>query len=300
MMLSILLFIKYRQKTIFIFPLFLSTILLIMSHHLTTYFYLMILVFIVFFENISQKKWTNTLRRDIVYILTSSVLIFSNWAFIAIPVYEGFMNYKINIGPISFGNNAVIFFFYTLFVISFLIIILDRKFGITQKRIKKHHLSSEFKFLISFGVGLIILLFFAIVDLPTLNFTLPLETAIFIIPYILILSLAIVGISFTKKLKNGAFIQGWFFAVIFSLIFSIVTSTRQLFPQRHPEYFEAPLAILVIFGINALVTTNNIDYLKQKVKKIFKIKKPIFEKNNKSFSSKKCYIFFCNNCNCFC
>jgi len=66
MMLSIYFFIKFRQDARFITPLFISTILLIMSHHLTTYFYLVSLIFIVFVENASKKEWTPSLKKDVL------------------------------------------------------------------------------------------------------------------------------------------------------------------------------------------------------------------------------------------
>ena len=91
MILSMYLFLKYRKNTKYTIPLLISTALLIMSHHLTTYFYLIILIFVIFIENIKNKSWTITLKKDIYYIITSTVMTFSYWAFIATTVFQDFM-----------------------------------------------------------------------------------------------------------------------------------------------------------------------------------------------------------------
>jgi len=91
MILSMYLFVKYRKNNKYAIPLAISTILLVMSHHLTTYFYLISLVFIIFVENVTVKEWTGTFKKDLLYLFLTSILIFSYWALIAKTVYENFM-----------------------------------------------------------------------------------------------------------------------------------------------------------------------------------------------------------------
>ena len=88
MMLSLYFFLKYRKDIKYTLPLIVSTGLLIMSHHLTTYFYLIALIMIFFFENATVKEWTNSAQKDILYIVVASAGIFAYWRFIATPVYE--------------------------------------------------------------------------------------------------------------------------------------------------------------------------------------------------------------------
>jgi len=76
MVLSLYFFVKFRNKEIYAVPLTISTLLLIMSHHLTTYFYLITLIGILFFENFYQKEWTKTIRKDFIYIIIASSLTF--------------------------------------------------------------------------------------------------------------------------------------------------------------------------------------------------------------------------------
>ena len=115
MILSAYLFLKYRTKTKYIIPLLISTILLIMSHHLTTYFYLIVLVFVVFLENITVKKWTNTFKKDIIYLFTITVIIFSYWSIIARTVFDTFMSSGLTIAGIRLNSIYIVVIFYILF-----------------------------------------------------------------------------------------------------------------------------------------------------------------------------------------
>src|SRR4030042_1858950 len=139
MMFSMYLFIKFRQNRMYAIPLIISTILLIMSHHLTTYFYIISLIFIVFFENViiedpSIKKWTLSIKKDVFYIVLTSVLIFSYWAFIATPVYENFLISGFSIASFKIEPILVIILFYVLFFCSFSIAVLIRRFNIFIKK----------------------------------------------------------------------------------------------------------------------------------------------------------------------
>ena len=129
MMLSMFLFLKYRKSTKYIVPLLISTFLLVMSHHLTTYFYLIILIFIVFLENLKANKWTLSFKKDVLYLFSSSIIIFSYWAFVATTVYESFMRSGLSIGGVHIESVFIIGLFYAIFFGIFWLI----------KKIRKHH-----------------------------------------------------------------------------------------------------------------------------------------------------------------
>ena len=88
MLLSLYLFIKYLKDGRYLLPLILSTILLIMSHHLTTYFYLISLFGIVVFQSISTPL--RELKRQILYVLVCSLMAFVYWFTVAIPVFNDY------------------------------------------------------------------------------------------------------------------------------------------------------------------------------------------------------------------
>ncbi len=268
MMLSIYFFIKYRQDFRYIIPLFISTILLIMSHHLTTYFYLISLVFIVFVENASRKEWAPSLKLDVPYILLASGLIFSYWAFIATPVYESFMNTGITLGPISIESNVTIALFYMLFFSSFGIIWLKRRFNIFFEREDAAVNSCIVKFSITLIIGLTAMGIFSIFKMPWTNFSLTPLSIIYAIPLLLIFGFGVAGFRHTRFIKNGFFIRGWLMAILLSFTYGLVTNSWTLYPHRHLEYIMIPLSIISIYGIRSIFLNLNYESLSKRIRKI--------------------------------
>ena len=282
MMFSIYLFIKFREDIRFIIPLFISTILLIMSHHLTTYIYLISLIFIVFVENASQKEWTPFLKKDVGYIFITSGLIFSYWILIATPVYNNFMSGGLKIGVISLGSNYTIILFYLLFFLMFGIIWLKRKLNIFIIRENPTSKSVLIKFSITMIIILIVMSVFSVIKIPWTNFSFTSLSIIYSIPLILIFAFGVAGFRYTRFIKNGSFIRGWLLAIFVSFGFGIITNSSTILPHRHFEYMMAPLSIISIFGIRGIFLKLNYEKLSKITEKLSYMKKPSFYSFNKS------------------
>jgi len=274
MMLSLYLFIKYRQDARYIIPLSVSTILLVMSHHLTTYFYLISLITIVFVENASIREWTSSLRKDIFYIVATSGLIFSYWMIVATPVYESFMKYGFKLGSIRIGSQYVMLFFYLGFFLMFGIIWLKRKLNLFTKRKEPSVKSAILKVSLTMIISLSAMAFFSLVKLPWTNFAFTPLSILYSIPLLLVFGFAIAGFRYIGLVKNGQFIMGWLLAIVFSFVFSIVTNSTALFPHRHLEYMMAPLSIISVFGISAIFLNLRYEKISSFTNKIRTTKKP--------------------------
>lgn len=292
MMLSLYFFIKYRQKFVYVLPLFISTILLIMSHHLTTYFYLISLVFIVFFENASQDKWTYSIKRDAVYIFITSALVFSYWAFIAKTVYESFMNYNLSLGGLRVSSIYIIILFYVLFFCSFGVAKLIRRLFYfinkarinVKNRILKFFIWIVWKFnpfiekpqptiksrIILFSLTIIIclssMIYFLYNPLPWTNFPFTFNSMILAIPLLIVFAFGMAGFRYTCYIKNGFFVRGWLLAIISSLLFSLITINTSISPDRHFEYLMAPIAIIAAYGLGAIFLDPDLKILLSKLK----------------------------------
>ena len=277
MILSLYFFVKYRKKNIYIYPLFFSTILLIMSHHLTNYFYLITLVFVVFFENASRDTWTLHLKKDVSYILFTSTVIFSYWAFIATPIYENFMKKGINFFGVYIRPELVIILFYVLFFASLFISRFVRKISkylirvnSKDKNRKKNVLWILYKlnpftkkenpsvksriilFLISMICLICTLVYFTYNPLPWAGFAISNLSMVLVLPFLLVLSFAFIGFRHTSKIKNGFFIRGWIFALLISLFYALISFNNVILPYRHFEYIMYPISVLTAFGIGSI------------------------------------------------
>jgi len=297
MMLSLLFFIKFRQKVWYVMPLFISTVLLIMSHHLTTYFYIISLVFIIFTENASNEKWTSWLKRDVFYFLCASGLTFSYWAFVARPVFEGFMgggaSRGISLGFISIKSTYLVVFFYVLFFSSFGLIYLIRRFNAFIIREKQNVKAGILKFFILFVwefnpfikkelhslrkrvllffIVLIffygIMIFFLIFKMPWTNFSFtPLAVALST-PLLFVFAFWVSGFRYTWHIRNGLFIRGWTFGLTISLLYAAITDNHTILPDRHLEYMMAPVAIITVYGIGGIFLNLDYEKLSKKIRK---------------------------------
>jgi len=287
MMLSIFLFLKFREDNRYIFPLLISSTLLIMSHHLTTYFFLITLVFVVFVENASKKIWTDSLKKDVVYILAISGMIFSYWIFIATPVYENFMRGGLRLGPIYLSSNYSIFLFYILFVSMFGIIWLKRRFNLFIIREKPNAKTAIIRFTLIISIILLAMGVFSLVKIPWTNFTFTPLSIIYSLPLILIFAFGFAGVRYTRFIQNGDFIRGWVLAILLSFVYGIITNSSAILPHRHFEYLMAPLSIISIFGIRIILLNINYDKLSKFTKKYRQIKKPTVYFFSKSFLLQK-------------
>ena len=275
MMVSFYLFIKLRQNTIYSIPLYLSTMLLIMSHHLTSYFYLISIFFIIYIENASQKNWTETFFKDITYLIGTTLLMFSYWAFIATTVYEGFMRSGLNIINIKLDSIIIIILFYILLLLVFSTIIIKRKYNIFLKKNMSSTKKNLYKISIFTTIATVVLLIFTFIEMPWTNFNFTITSVLYSLPLIIVAGLGYVGFSYTYFIKNGPFIRGWFLSILISFGFALLTNNTIILPHRHLEYLMVPLAVIAVIGLGGLF--NDFE-LKSLIKNI-KDKKDYYLKN---------------------
>ncbi len=272
MILSAYLFLKYRKNTKYIIPLLISTILLIMSHHLTTYFYLIVLIFIVFLENLTAEKWKKSFKKDFIYLFIITLIVFTYWSVIAKTVFDTFMTAGLRIAGIRLHSIYIIVIFYILFFGMFYAIKIFRKHHLIFKTYKgkinniiknitqpiKKSLRNKrkfgfnrfvYKFYLALLIFYIVLISVLFIDNPLTGSKITPEFIILVTPFIITACFGISGFKYTYDKKNGKFIAGWFLAVLISFLFALVTNNGALLPHRHLEYLMVPLAIVVVFGI---------------------------------------------------
>ncbi len=252
-MLSLFIFVKYRTKTIYLIPLLISTILLVMSHHLTTYFYMLTLVFIIFFENAGAKQWTPSVKKDVLYVLIASGIVFSYWAIIAQPVYKMFMRYGLTIGPVSLGANGTILVFYVLFFSLFGIIWLKRKLRLFQSKNPLRFRQHLLRFIVTICICFSAMIAFTLVKMPWTNFSFTVLSIVYATPLVLMIGLGVAGFRSTRFIPNGYFIRGWLLAISASFVYALMTNSAILFPHRHLEYIMASLSVIAVYGLRGLV-----------------------------------------------
>jgi hypothetical protein len=251
MILSCYLFMKSMDQKKYLIPLLISTIFLIMSHHLTTYFYLITIFFIVVIK--SMRIDLRTMYQDVAYVLVASAMTFSYWIFIATPVFSTFMN-----KGLSISSYIVILLFYVgLFGCLFGIAALKKRKLKILTALKKTFVfqpaKSRKRALLYFMAGFAFILgaeiLFMFVNFPVSGIRMKPLSILFSLPMLLFIGFGCLGVEYLKHVKNRWFFQAWLCAILASFIYSLVTVNTTLFPDRHVEYLTVPACLFAAVGV---------------------------------------------------
>ncbi|HWR63277.1 MAG TPA: hypothetical protein VN365_02615 [Candidatus Thermoplasmatota archaeon] len=251
MILSCYLFLKYMDQKKYLVPLMISTVFLIMSHHLTTYFFLITIFFIVVIKSIRVDL--RTMYRDVAYVLAASALTFSYWIFIATPVFSTFMN-----NGLSISSYLVILLFYVSLVSCLLCIVTMKKRKPTvlnsmKKTFMFHPAHTKKRALIYFTAGFVFIfcaeIVFLFVNFPVSGIRMKPLSILYSIPMLFFIGFGCLGVEYLKHVKNRWFFQAWLCAILSSFIYSLVTVNTTLFPDRHVEYLTVPACLFAAVGI---------------------------------------------------
>lgn len=251
MMLSCYLFLKSMDQKKYLLPLMISTVFLIMSHHLTTYFFLITIFFIVIIKSIRVDL--RTMYRDVVYVLVASALTFSYWIFIATPVFSTFMNQGLSI-----SSYFVIGLFYIGLLGGLLAIATMKKhklsvFNKVNHSPLFHPAHSRQRALLYFTAGFIFILcaecVFLFVNFPVSGVRMKPLSILYSIPMLLFIGFGCLGVEYLKQVKNRWFFQAWLLAILSSFIYSLATMNTTLFPDRHVEYLTVPACLFAAVGV---------------------------------------------------
>jgi hypothetical protein len=251
MMLSLYLFLKSTNEKKYLVPLLISTVFLVMSHHLTTYFFLITVFFIVVIK--SFRVELRSMMRDVAYVTVASALTFGYWVFIATPVFSTFMS-----KGLSVQSYLVILLFYVLLFGLLLAIAtvkkrksawlkrIDAVFAFSQAHVRK-------RALLYFAAGFVFILCFEIVflfvNLPVSGMRMRPLSILYSIPMLLFIGFGCVGVEYFHHVENRWFFQAWLCAILASFIYSLVTMNTTLFPDRHVEYLTIPACLFTAVGV---------------------------------------------------
>jgi len=250
MLLSIYFFIKFIKKKEFIVPLFVSTFLLIFSHHFTTYFYIISITFMLFASISSKQSNKKTNLYILAYVSLTSAIAFGYWAFIAKPVFYSFIQGKMYLSP----YHIILLYYIFLYGVS-LAFIIKKKYAEKFFTIPQFEMvTRNTKIVILFFILLAFSLYASIMGVPGVYVKITPLALIYSLPMLLLVSISFSGFSDLKKTYGGILIRGWTIALLLSFLYSIVSTN--LLPDRHLEYMIVPLCIPAAIVIKEMLERN--------------------------------------------
>jgi len=253
MMLSLYFFIRFQKKPVFSVPLVVSTFLLILSHHFTTYFYILTITFLTFAYVSKRERVTRQVLYIIGYVFFVSTVAFSYWMLVATPVYQSFMRNKF----FSLPANMVMVLFYVFLFVGVLFAGRLKRFnflkntGFVFPRLDKYK-----KIVVSFLVLLCILIIASVTGVPGVYVKITPMAIVFSVPMLVIISFSYAGFSSLNSIRNGFLIKGWIIGILLSLLYSLVSA--ELLPDRHLEYLVVPSCIPAALTLKEIIKDHHV------------------------------------------
>ena len=246
---ALLLFLRFREDGRAALPLGLVTAALVTTHHLSTYFLILMVVGTLVLRGLLRPfAWDAAARRELEYAGFLLVVTFTYWFGYAVPFRNNIL-VDVNVQPwwilfVAFG---------ALLLLIALVIVARRRIG---WRYRPRYPNLRYS-LVMFGLALAFVVGLAALTIlgavPGTSVTLPPIILLDFAPLLILLALSSAGRKFFDFLRSGTAAPGWFLALSASAIAGSVVATRVLIPYRHVEYLIVPVAILAGVGFFRLL-----------------------------------------------
>ncbi len=256
LLLTLLLFLKsHKNKNYYPFTL-LSAILLILSHQLSSYIFLISVIGMVVSVELYSGKWKKYITQDLLFSGVFGILLFT-YLILRVPTSKQFLVSAadgIKIQWIILIFLSLIVSLYFMLKYGNLCCSLEKSMETLRKRMKRRAYSIDFLLLLT-SVIIIEGVLFITINLGGFSF-ISYESLILSLPFVTFLSMSII------ELKNSMIkgylpeTTGWILAISISMLYSAVTRNKTLEIARQVEYIVEPFSILSgLYIINAYYRT---------------------------------------------
>ncbi len=249
LLLSLLFFIKWQYnnaKRYFIYTT-ISSLLLLISHHLTTYMFIISMLGISLVLQVYGKKDKRGTQRNFLFIAAYSGVVFAYWLLRVKGMYSFLSSPFHHIIP-WYGTIAI--FYLTLLLLYHLS--LHVRLHISS-RIRKKMEKVRISIIFSLSLGISIFIFSLLAIIGLRGYYIPFMAILYSVPFMLTLGFIGVGLSRIYRESRMFFvIAGWLGALTISLIFSLLT-WGSLEPWRHVEYMMEPFSIVGAWGVQEIL-----------------------------------------------
>lgn len=230
-------------------PLVLTTLALILTHHLSTYFLiLMVLGTIVLRGLVRPLRASPGLLREIAYAAFLLTATFAFWFGYA-ATFREYIITDVNVDPwwlvlVAFGG---------ILVLAAALVLARRRASWRYRpaypdlRHSRRVYVAALLFLLAFAG------YAALVGIPGTGITVSPIVILEFIPFFVLAALASSGRKFYDFLRGGLAPTAWFASVGASSLLGIVIATQVLIPYRHGEYLMIPIALMGGLGLARLV-----------------------------------------------
>ncbi|TET89136.1 MAG: hypothetical protein E3J35_11370 [Methanomassiliicoccales archaeon] len=243
----IFLFWKAHTKPKTYYLLYPASLALVITHHLSAYFLIIVLVTAIFLrEFVSKKSDVEKLRRSVVFVTFLVFMNFLYWIAYATPFRD------VILSKVYLSWWGVILAFVLLMVVLFAIIKLRRRID-WGYRPEYPRLKDRLSLMVVSFIGIyVIMAIIILVAIPGTTVALDASAAIFFTPLMIPIAVAMAGRRFSDFARKGYDLTSWFIAILGSLVLGTLFASDVIVPYRHMQYMIAPMALVAGFGITRM------------------------------------------------
>jgi hypothetical protein len=239
----ILLLLKSYDDRRYLPFLYITTVALIVTHHLSSYFLMISLLIGIAPREIIQPRWSKKLAIDAPYVLFLVSATFLFWF-----VFTNFPQHVLSTVAEGVPSYAYIFLaYFGILALSMLVYLLKGR--LFRKLSYPSSVELSRRYLVIVIILLAVLAFIALTSVPGTNIKVSMSSILWFLPALLLLVFFITGTKIVHFYENGNFVYGWVVAVALSLLLGAVTQSHTLIPYRHAQYIAPPLILLSSLGI---------------------------------------------------
>lgn len=251
---TLLLFLRIGKDPRAAIPLALTTLALVATHHLSTYFLLlMVLGTIVLRGLVRPLEWSVARRRELAYAIFLLAATFAYWLGYATTFRENIL-VDVDVQPWWL---LVAAFPVLLAIVAGILLVRRRLAWRFRPRYPDLRRSGMmYGLALAFLLGL---LGFAVLHaIPGTGIALPFATFVYFAPFVVLVAFSSAGRRFFDFLRDGIGPSAWFIGLAASAVIGAVVASRVLIPYRHIEYLVVPVAILAGMGFVRLLNLSGV------------------------------------------
>src|SRR5881409_3282898 len=246
---GLLCFVRLRTDRRAMIPLLLVTATLIATHHLSLYFFLVMVLGTIVLEGLARPwRWTPGAKREVTFASVLLAGTFAYWLGYAATFRESILP-DVNIQPWW----ALLALFPAGLVLLGGIIFVRSRLGWRYRPRYPALRRPAIAYTAAVGTIFVIGMVSVVIGVPGTTFRVPATGLLYFVPLVLLLSFAASGRRFVDFLADGLAVNGWFVALLGSAVVGIAVAPRVLIPYRHAELLMIPLAIFAGIGFFRLL-----------------------------------------------
>ncbi len=245
---GLLLFLRLRRDPRVLAPLVLVASAVILTHHLSAYF-LLIMTFAAFLiRNLVRPVVRDVgLVREVGFLAFFAAATFAFWA--SVPPFWDQVLHNVRSLPWWFLPAA----FPVLVAVIAVLILVRRRIAwrFRPRQADLRHARTMLAITLAFLAGFSVLIMLGAI--PSTTIAVPPSVLLAFIPFLILLAFSAPGRAFLDFARDGFEVDSWLVALLGSALVGIVAAPLVLIPYRHMEYIVMPLGLFAAVGFVAVV-----------------------------------------------